>query len=118
MADLLLERAEELAAIEKAVRVARAGRSRRVQITGPPGSGRTELLEHARQRAQGLTVLEARGEQGERGYPFALARRLLGRQSALPDGYEALLELNRELARRAPVLVCVDDLDDGDSASL
>ena len=55
---------------------------------------------------------------GERGYPLALARRLLELRSAPPEGYEALEELNRELARRAPVLVSVDDLDDGDRASL
>ncbi|WP_028066216.1 LuxR C-terminal-related transcriptional regulator [Solirubrobacter soli] len=120
MADLLLERSTELAAIDKALRMARAGRSRRLQITGPPGSGRTELIEQAcaRARDHGLSVVAARGELGERGYPFALARRLFERQSGPGDRYQTLLELNRELARRAPVLVGVDDLEDGDSASL
>ena len=47
MADLLLERAAELAAIEQAIRVARAGCARQLLITGPPGSGRTTLLERA-----------------------------------------------------------------------
>jgi hypothetical protein len=119
MTDLLLERAGELAAIEKAIRMARAGCGRRLLISGPPGSGRTTLLERARSRAmaQGLPVLEARGEERERGFPFALARRLLAFHAVLPAGYEALLELNRALARRAPVLVTVDDLEDCDSAS-
>ena len=120
MADLLLERAEELAAIEKAIRMARAGCSRRVLITGPPGSGRTTLLERARASArdQGLSVLAARGEAREHSYPFALARRLLEPPSALPDGYEALESLNRALVAHAPVLVCIDDVEDADTASL
>ena len=119
MADLLVERAEELAAIEKAIRMARAGCARRVLITGLPGSGRTTLLDvaGARARDHGITVLAARGEPCERGYPFALARRLLD-LSSLGEGYDALLEVDRALARRAPALVTVDDLEDCDSASL
>ena len=119
MADLLLERAEELAAIEKAIRMARAGCSRRVLITGPPGSGRTTLLERAcaSARDQGLSVLAARGEACEHSYPFALARGLLDpRRTAGRD--EALESLNRALVARAPVLVCIDDVEDADTASL
>ena len=41
---LLLERAAELAAINRAIRVARAGCGRLVVVSGPPGSGRTALL--------------------------------------------------------------------------
>src|SRR4051794_36221871 len=107
MADLLLERAGELAAIERALRMARAGRSRRLLVTGPPGSGRSAVLEQARARARaaGLTVLSARGEVGERDFAFALAYRLLQCRPAAGSGYETALALDRALARRAPVLV-------------
>src|SRR4051794_35226404 len=120
MADLLLERSTELAAIEKALRMARAGRSRALLVTGPPGSGRTAVLERARARADalGLTVLSARGEEGERQFAFALARRLLEPAGPLPGGYDTLLALNRALARRAPVLVTVDDAERADRESL
>jgi len=37
MADLLLERAGEVAAIERAVRLARAGRARQLVVIGPAG---------------------------------------------------------------------------------
>ena len=108
MSDLLLERAAELAAIDRAIRVARAGHGRHVVIAGPPGTGRTALLERARARAadQGMTVLEAGGEAGEREFPLAVARRLL----APGERYDALLELHARLAAAAPVLVTVDDL--------
>src|SRR4051794_31734458 len=109
MADLLLERDREVAAIERAVRLALAGRSRQLLITGPPGSGRTTLLDRARccAAARGLTVLAARAEPQERHFPFALARRLLDLDAQPAPGYETLLELNRALALRAPVLVAV-----------
>ncbi len=116
MSDLLLERAAELAAIDRAIRVARAGHGRHVVIAGPPGTGRTALLERARARAadQGMTVLEAGGEAGEREFPLAVARRLL----APGERYDALLELHARLAAAAPVLVTVDDLHLCDEASL
>src|SRR3954447_7233645 len=119
MDDLLLERTAELASIEKALRMARAGRSRRVLIAGPPGTGRTALLDHARARATalGLTVLTARGEDGERRFPFALARGLVEPEAPLKGGYETLLALNRALVRRAPVLVAVDDVERADPES-
>ncbi|MDA0163457.1 LuxR C-terminal-related transcriptional regulator [Solirubrobacter ginsenosidimutans] len=120
MADLLLERAGELAAIERAIRMARAGCSRRLLISGPPGSGRTTLMDRtrARARAEGLTVLSARGEERERRFAFALARRLLPSDASAATGYETSLELNRALARRAPVLVAVDDIEFCDAESL
>ena len=79
MSDLLLERAAELAAIHRAIRVARAGCGRQVVICGPPGSGRTALLEQAcaAGAAHGLRVLSAAGEVSERAFPLALAQRLL-----------------------------------------
>ena len=121
MSDLLLERAAELAAINRAVRVARAGCGRLVVVSGPPGSGRTALLERARATAAaaGLTVLAASGEPREQGFPFALARRLLEFVGDGPDErYERFVQLHRSLARLAPALVVVDDLRWADRESL
>src|SRR3954471_16939887 len=119
MADLLLERAGEAAAIERAVRLARAGRSRQLVIVGPAGSGRTSVLAHARSCAAdgGLTVLSAGAVEHERGFAFALANRLLGLEAQLAPGYATLLELNRRLAARAPALITVDDLECCDAES-
>ena len=63
MSDLLLERAAAVAAIHRAIRVARAGCGRQLIVCGPPGSGHSALLEHAASlaAAQGLRVLSARG---------------------------------------------------------
>ena len=118
MADLLLERAGEVAAIERAVRLARAGRARRLVVIGPAGSGRTSVLAHARLCAadHGLTILAAEGVEHERDFPFALAGRLLGLEAQPEPGYDTLLELNRRLAARAPALIAVDDLDRCDVA--
>ena len=123
VSDLLLERGAEVAAIERAVRVARAGCGRLVIVAGPAGSGRSVLLERAcaRGAAQRLTVLAARGEEGERDFPFALARRLLETRPAAVTAatrYDDLLYLSGRLAALTPVLVAVDDLQLGDPASL
>ena len=119
MADLLLERAGEVAAIERAVRLARAGRARQLVVIGPAGSGRTSVLAHARRCAADheLTILHAEGLEHERDFPFALAGRLLGLEVQPEPGYDTLLELNRRLAARAPALIAVDDLDRCDAQS-
>lgn len=123
MYDLLLERTAELAAIDRAVRMARAGCGRQLIFTGPAGSGRTVLLERARARAAalGLNVLWARGEERERDFAFALARRLLEpHASGVPwdRRYEVLLELNRLLTANGPALVVLDDVHWADRESL
>ena len=96
--------------------MARAGCGRLVLFAGPPGSGRTALLDRARARATAhrLTVLAAGGEAGERDFPLAVARRLI----EPAERYDALLELTRRLAAAAPALVTVDDLHLCDVASL
>ncbi|WP_433053540.1 ATP-binding protein [Dactylosporangium sp. CS-033363] len=109
-----------------------------IGLRGEPGVGKSALLaeavEHA--RGKGFTVLSARGSQSETHLPFAclhqVLRPLLPRADRLPamqrdallacfamgDSVEvnpffaflAVLELLVDLARRTPVLVCLDDL--------
>jgi DNA-binding CsgD family transcriptional regulator len=74
----LLERDDELRAIDGAIADARAERGAHVVIEGPPGAGKTMLLAAARERAAagGMLVLHARGGQLEREFSFGVARQL------------------------------------------
>ena len=75
----LLERDDELLAIDGAVVAARAGTGTVVVVEGPPGAGKTMLLGAARERARaaGMLVLHARGAELEREFSFGVARQLL-----------------------------------------
>ncbi|MBJ7454259.1 MAG: ATP-binding protein, partial [Blastococcus sp.] len=77
----LLERAGEQEAIASALDAATRGTGRTVLLTGPPGSGKTRLLEAAAQMAPrfGVRPLIAQGTELERPFPFGVARRLLER---------------------------------------
>src|SRR4051812_6318979 len=118
--DLLLGRAAELAAIERTIRLARAGSGRHLVIAGPAGSGRTALLAYARTHAaaHGLAIRAAAGAQGERRFAFALVQQLLGPLDVPADRYDALRALTARLAADAPALVTIDDLQWCDAASL
>ena len=74
----LLEREDELAALRELVAEACAGSGRLAILEGPPGIGKTELLEaSAREAADaGVTVLQARGSELERDFAFGVARQL------------------------------------------
>src|SRR6478735_5700321 len=118
--DLLLGRAAELAAIERTIRLAQAGSGRHLVIAGTAGSGRTALLEYARERGaeHGLTVRSASCAPPERWFAFELARRLLGPIELPPARHAALRALTERLDAHAPVLVTVDDVQWCDAASL
>lgn len=74
----LLERDEELAALEALLEGARRGEGRVVLLEGAAGIGKTRLLHAARDRAKeaGMQVLTARGTELERDFPFALVRQV------------------------------------------
>ena len=74
----LFERAEELAALDRALAATRGDGGRLVVIEGPPGIGKTSLLAEARTRATalGLTVLHARGSEFESTFSFGVIRQL------------------------------------------
>jgi AAA ATPase domain len=72
----LLERDAELAALEELI--GGAGQARLLAIVGPPGIGKTSLIQEARLRghAAGMLVLGARGSELERRFSFGVVRQL------------------------------------------
>jgi predicted ATPase len=85
----LLERADELAAIEAVV-----GRGGVLVIEGGAGIGKTSLLAAASERAgtAGHVVMRARGSELEAGFPFGVVLQLFERRiaEAPPAALEAL----------------------------
>ena len=74
---MLLGRDLERARIERALTQARSGTSATLALVGEPGIGKTVLLDHAAQRADGMLILRARGVQSEAQIPFASLLELL-----------------------------------------
>jgi class 3 adenylate cyclase/DNA-binding CsgD family transcriptional regulator len=74
----LLERVEELAAVDAAIAGAESGAGKLVVIEGPAGIGKTSLLAEGRRRAaaSGLTVLYARASELEAAFSFGVVRQL------------------------------------------
>jgi DNA-binding CsgD family transcriptional regulator len=74
----LLEREAERARLERSVADAVHGRPSLVVVEGPPGAGKTSLLDAARATASaaGLTVRQARGSEFEREFPYGIVRQL------------------------------------------
>jgi hypothetical protein len=107
------------------------GRSRAVLIEGAPGLGKTTLLGRVAQQAgaAGAVVLTAAGS--ERLGPLGMVRQLVAgdpvlARSSLLDGdprrpadtAAAFCAALRALARRVPVVLCVDDVQYADPQSL
>jgi DNA-binding CsgD family transcriptional regulator len=82
---MLVGRARERAAIDQALAVTRAGRCAVLGFVGPPGIGKTSLLEYAAERAGAMMVLQARGIESEATIPFAALLELLRPTLALLD---------------------------------
>ncbi len=76
--ELLLNRSTELAALEAALNRASSGSGAVVLLEGAAGTGKSALVERARELARDaqLTVLSARGGELERDYPFGVMRQL------------------------------------------
>src|SRR3954452_20669404 len=93
---MLLGRDRELQAIDAVLRRARAGESATLAIIGEPGIGKTVLLDAAAERAEGMTVLRARGIESEAEIPFAslleLLRPALARLNEIPHPQALALE--------------------------
>ena len=86
-------RAREIARVDGLLRAARAGRGGTLVIRGEPGIGKTTLLEHATERATGMTVLEARGVESDAELAFAGLFDLFR-----PLGEEDLSRITQDLA--------------------
>src|SRR3954451_329571 len=131
----LLERDEEIGALQAALRDAQAGRGRLVVVEGPPGIGKTRLLREAREVAAraGLRVLTARAGELERDFPFAVVRQLFAAEAVAaleraPAGptavdpsfaaLDGLYWLTSNLAEESPLLLVVDDAQWADRPSL
>src|SRR5690242_400740 len=93
---MLLGRHRERQGIERVLASARSGRSAALALSGEPGIGKTALLEHAAQRAQGMQVLRARGVESEAEIPFAslleLLRPALSMIDRIPEPQSMALE--------------------------
>ncbi|GAB2848636.1 ATP-binding protein [Lentzea nigeriaca] len=74
---ILLERADELRRLTRALHRVRAGHGDRIVITGPLGCGKSALLDAVRTRAAGVRVLTARCSALEQDFAFGVARQLL-----------------------------------------
>lgn len=141
----LLERDAELNQATTLLDRATGGQGGGFCIRGPAGVGKTALLRAVveRARAAGATALTATAGQLETQAPYGVVRRLLGRaleglDTAGPAGLAAafVLDLQPEapvdqatmftslawlvdaLATRGPLLLCVDDAQWADEASL
>jgi DNA-binding CsgD family transcriptional regulator len=74
---MLLGRNDERLALDRLLRQAREGRSGVLALVGEPGIGKTALLEHAAEGADGMRILRARGIESEAVIPFAGLAELL-----------------------------------------
>jgi DNA-binding CsgD family transcriptional regulator len=74
---MLLGRKDEQLALDRLFAQAREGRSGVLALVGEPGIGKTALLEHAAERADGMWILRARGIEPEAVIPFAGLAELL-----------------------------------------
>lgn len=128
----LLEREEVLGAAAQALGAAALGQGRVLAVRGDAGTGKTTVLRDVAARADGFTIVRARGEEMETGLSFAVLERLLEVLDPgggdLPDRTpEPVLERSvphvralERLRRRAttPLLVVLDDLHWADPDSL
>jgi DNA-binding CsgD family transcriptional regulator len=74
----LIERVPELTQIDGMLQDAKKGEGRVMLISGPPGIGKTALLEEAKARAhrRGIVTLAARGGELETHFPYGVVRQL------------------------------------------
>ncbi len=92
----LISRERECAALERLLQAAVAGESGALVVRGEAGIGKTTLLDHAVDRAEGMTVLRATGVQAESDLAFAglhgLLRPILDRLDDLPPTQATALQ--------------------------
>lgn len=125
--DGLVDRKREMAVLRSMVDDLGEGRAGCLLIEGPAGIGKSRLLDELRTLAvgDGMTNRSARSSALEQGFDFEVVRQLLGaevddvvRQSERRAVLRGLCEVTTKLIETAPVVVCVDDIQWCDEASL
>jgi DNA-binding CsgD family transcriptional regulator len=151
----LLERDAELAALDAALEAAVGGRGSVVAIEGPPGIGKSRLVNACTELAgeRGMYTISVRATELERSYPYGVVRQTAdsvqldksdedraalftgAAKLALPildpggeeksDNPELMYQrlhglywLIANLARQQPLLICIDDAQWADEASM
>lgn len=140
---MLLGRTAERTRIDELLGVAKSGTSGALVLRGEPGIGKTALLDYAAERAEGMSVLRARGVESESELPFsglsellhphlhrieriprpqadALAGALAIGPPVAADRFAvsaATLSLVAAVAESKPVLVAIDDVQWMDGSS-
>lgn len=130
----LLERDLELGTVDALFERMRSGRGGRLLIEGPAGIGKSALLDAALERAreQGMTCLEAVGVEVASSVAFGVARAALGpmwvsttdadgggdQPDAVPATLQRTVQAVLDLAEESPVVVCIDDVQWADAASV
>jgi DNA-binding NarL/FixJ family response regulator len=135
----LIERKAELAVLKRQMTAAATGEGSVVHINAPAGTGKTRLIREAARLAQstGLLVLEGRGREVEREFPFGVVTELFEHHPAaisaaslenpgtreddtLFQAIHRLFTFTRDLATEGgePLGLLVDDADRADAPSL
>jgi DNA-binding CsgD family transcriptional regulator len=135
----LLERDRELSVLRDAVAAARQGAGRAIVIEGPPGIGKTALLNAALEIGGTFQRLRGRGEPLEQRFAYGLVRQLLAPVLSAPragvegEAVRVLQGVSRAsgdalhhglywivagLAEQSPLLLAVDDAQWADEPSL
>src|SRR6266566_6792486 len=74
---MLLGRRMQQGRLDRLLTRARAGRGGSLVVRGPPGTGKSALLQYTASAADDMLVLRASGVQAERDLPFAVLHQLL-----------------------------------------
>ncbi len=141
---MLIGRESEQQTINRLLSGARVGHSGTLLLVGEPGIGKTSLLNHATEHAEGMLVLRAFGSEQEQNVPFAGLHQLLApvlptlKRLPAPHGDTlavalglregqvggrfavgvAILGLVTHLADQSSLLVAVDDAHLADPGSI
>ncbi|HYI14162.1 MAG TPA: ATP-binding protein, partial [Thermomicrobiales bacterium] len=134
-ADSFVGRSSELEALHAELAVVREGTPRLILIEGPPGIGKSSVIDHFLDDLTDITILRATGEQWEAFVAYGVIDQLMrtagvskakllgGRMRSLPAeepvgvGSRVLEEIE-DLESKAPVVLVVDDAHWADLDSL
>ena len=125
--DGLVDRDREMAVLRTELDELDEGTSGCLLIEGPAGIGKTRLLDevHTLAVGAGMTSRSARSSALEQGFDFEVVRQLFGAgvDDVVREGerfavLRGLREVTADLAATAPLVLCVDDIQWCDEASL